>query len=105
MLSCATAVVEPNARINAAAIAPNAKLLNVILSSWLIVLATGGEQPDDAGKDYSEFCGPQFPRWPSLRTYSIEQSVNEQQKTSDASPEQTMPVVTIQIEITRQCYA
>jgi hypothetical protein len=65
-------VVEPNARINAAAIAPNAKLLNLIIVLLLILLATGGEQPDDAGKDYAEFFGSQSSRWPSPRTYSIE---------------------------------
>src|SRR6202521_5906429 len=67
----ATAVVEPNASIKAAAIAPNTKLLNLIIV-LLVDFAghTGGEQPDDAGIDYAQFFGPQSSKWPSPRTYA-----------------------------------
>src|ERR1700736_5075554 len=70
--SCwATAVVEPNASINAAAIAPNAKLLNLIIV-LLVDFAghTGGEQPDDPRIDYAEFVSPQSSKWPSPKTYA-----------------------------------
>jgi hypothetical protein len=64
-------VVEPNARISAAAIAPNTKLLNLIIV-LLVDFAghTGGEQPDDAAIDYAEFFGPQSSKWPSPKTYA-----------------------------------
>src|ERR1700736_2928238 len=70
--SCwATALVEPNASIKAAAIAPNTKLLNLIIV-LLVDFAghTGGEQPDDAGIDYAQFFGPQSSKGASPRAYA-----------------------------------